>query len=393
MKRYEVAIIGGGVIGCAIACFLVRSHPQRRVCVIERDPTYARASSALSASSIRQQFSTALSVQMSQFGFAFFNGISSRLNTEGKRAPIDIGLTERGYLVLAGGDGESNLRADNAMQCSNGASVELLDAAALGNRFPWLNTSGITLAGYGNKGEGWFDGYAVLQAFRRYAIANTVEFLAAEVVNFASSGSRIDAALTDTGSRVSANMFVNAGGPWAADLCRFLGSELPVSPRKRQVFVFDCADTLENLPMIFDPSGVWCRPEGARFLAGKAPEPDNDPPAADLEQIDYQAFDEQIWPHLAHRVPAFERIKISAAWAGYYAYNAFDQNAILGHHPDLDNFILANGFSGHGMQHAPAVARGIAELINTGGYTSLDLAPLSLDRVRAGTPIVERTVY
>lgn len=381
-KRYHVAVVGGGVIGCAIACFLTAANPQRRVCVLERDPTYRQASSALSASSIRQQFSTPISVHMSQFGFSYLKGIAA-----------DVGLIQRGYLIVTGAGGASAMREDQAMQQANGATVELLDPAALSRRFTWLNSEDVSLASYGARGEGWFDGFSLLQWFRSRAKSNGTDFRTAEVVAFATSGARIDSAITDDNLTVAADVFVNACGPWAAKLCEQLNLELPVSARKRQVFVFDCKAPPANLPMIFDPSGVWCRPEGGRYITGRAPQATNDPPDAPLDQIDYRAFDEAIWPILAHRVPAFESIKLTSAWAGYYALNTFDQNAIVGAHPQMENLLLANGFSGHGMQHAPAVARGIAELIEYGEYRSLDLSPLSFARVQAGKPIVERTVY
>ncbi|MDP6346716.1 MAG: FAD-binding oxidoreductase, partial [Alphaproteobacteria bacterium] len=118
---------------------------------------------------------------------------------------------------------------------------------------------------------------------------------------------------------------------------------------------------------------------------------DQDPDCDDFE-LDYQLFDEVVWPTLAHRVPAFEAIKLSGAWAGLYDYNTFDQNAILGGHPDVAGILFCNGFSGHGIQQSPAVGRATAELIVHGGYRGLDLSAFDYARIPAGRPLREAAV-
>jgi glycine/D-amino acid oxidase-like deaminating enzyme len=141
-----------------------------------------------------------------------------------------------------------------------------------------------------------------------------------------------------------------------------------------------------------DPSGVWFRPEGRFFLCGKSPEIDHEPPAIDLAQVDYTFFDEEVWPLLAARVPAFESVKVINAWAGYYDYNTLDQNAVIGPHPQVRNFYFANGFSGHGAQQAAAAGRAIAELIVHGAFQTIDLSRLGYERIVAGAPLAERNV-
>ena len=138
---------------------------------------------------------------------------------------------------------------------------------------------------------------------------------------------------------------------------------------------------------MIDPSGVYFRHEGQYFISG-GPAAAHARDGLDLSP-DFEQFDELIWPTLAHRVPAFESIKMIRAWAGHYEMNLFDHNALIGRWPGFDNYLIAAGFSGHGMQHAPAAGRGIAELMLRNSYHSLDLSPLSPERLLAGLPISE----
>jgi glycine/D-amino acid oxidase-like deaminating enzyme len=157
--------------------------------------------------------------------------------------------------------------------------------------------------------------------------------------------------------------------------------------------VFSCRTPLPGgMPLVADPSGLWFRPEGALYLAGTSPlpgEPDEDDLPLDAAA---ESFEDKVWPLLAQRVPAFEAVRSSGAWAGYYEVNTFDHNGIVGPHPEVDNLLFANGFSGHGLQHAPGIGRGLAEWIALGRYETLDLAPLGYDRLLAGTPYPEINV-
>lgn len=388
----HVLVIGGGAIGSSVACFLARDFGAR-VTVVERDPSYRFASSALSASSIRQQFSTAINVRLSQASLAFYRRIGDELAIGDERP--DIGLVEPGYLFLASAAGVGILRANHEVQRACGADVELLAPIDLQRRFPWLAVEGVALASLGlstaTSGEGWFDGYSVLQAFRRKAIALGVNYVAAAVERMTSVGGRVVRAQTGDGSALEADAFVLAAGAWSAPLARTLGFDLPVRARKRDVFVFYSPAQLPGCPLMIDPSGLWFRPEGRGFICG-APPRGEDPDDAPLEAIDHGLFDEWIWPHLAARVPAFEALRRTHAWAGYYEYNTFDQNGLVGRVPGTDNAFVACGFSGHGIQQAPAVGRGLAELVATGAYRTLDLAPLSPSRIARGQPLLEANV-
>jgi glycine/D-amino acid oxidase-like deaminating enzyme len=383
----RVLIVGGGVIGCAAAFFLARDFGVRAR-VLERDPAYRFASSALSASSIRQQFSTPINIRLSQESLAFLRRIGDELAIDGERP--QVGLTEPGYLFLATAAGRSVLEANHAVQKTCGAQVALLDPAALKARFPWLAVDDLAGASLGLAGEGWFDGYSVLQAFRRKAGALGARFIPADVRELTVETGGV-ALTTAAGERFDADAVLIAAGAWSAPLAARLGCDLPIVPRKRDVFMFESPARLPACPLVIDPSGFWFRPEGRAFIAGAPPrgaDRDDEP----LEHIDFGLFDEVIWPALAARVPDFEALRVTRAWAGYYEYNPFDQNGLVGRLPGHDRVFVAAGFSGHGMQQAPAVGRAIAELIATGTYRSLDLAPLAPARIAANAPLVERNV-
>ena len=376
----DVFIIGGGVMGSSIAWHL-KSGPAftGKVTVIERDPSYGRASSALSASSIRQQFSTPLNIHLSRYGIGFLRRAHEVLG-------VDLGLKEPGYLFLASKAGEAVLRANHAIQKGEGCAVELLDPAALVRRFPAMSEIGVALASHGTVNEGWFDGPALMAAFRRKARELGAEYVADEVVGLAPH-----AVTLRSGGRIEARTIVLAAGPWSGEVAAMAGIALPVEPRRRSVFVFDVRERLPLLPLTIDPSGVWFRPEERFYLAGTTPADGNDPPGAPLE-VQHQEWDDMVWPVLAERVPAFEAAKVVRSWAGYYEYNTFDQNGIVGRHPEHESLIFATGFSGHGIQQSPAVGRAVAELIVHGSYRTLDLLPFSYERISARRPIRELNV-
>jgi len=384
----RVLVIGGGVMGAATAYFLAARHGIRAT-VFERDPTYSRASSALSASSIRQQFSTGINIRLSQASLEFYRRIGDALSVDGERP--DIGLTERGYLFLATRAGLDVLRANHTMQIACNVPVSLLDAKALHARLPWLATDDLAAGSLGEGGEGWFDGYAALMAFRRKAIALGVSFENQDVCRIDQSGGRFRSLHTGDGRRFDGDALVIAGGAWSAPLALQLGFTLPVVARKRDVFVFTSPAELPACPLVIDPSGVWFRPEGRGFIGG-APPRGADIDDAPLEAVDHGLFDDVIWPTLARRVTGFEALRVTGAWAGYYEYNTFDQNGIVGALPDCANAFVACGFSGHGIQQAPAVGRALAERVALGRYDSLDLTPLSPQRIVERRPLLERSV-
>ena len=392
----DIAIVGGGVIGSAIAYFLA-SDPgfSGQVTVIERDPTYARASTPLSAGGIRQQFSTPENIAIGQFGAAFLKRVPDLLEVEGERP--DIHFVEGGYLFLASEAGRAILERNHATQRAQGVEgTVLLEPDELARRFPWLSLDGLALGCLGVRDEGWFDPFTLLQAFKRKARSLGVTYLKDEVTGIerdsGREGGRITAVTLREGGRLACGTMVNAAGAQAGRLAALAGIALPVAPKKRFVYVFDCRTPIAPLaPLTIDPSGGYFRPEGKGFIGGVSPPEDRDPDSDDLE-VEYDLFEEVVWPALAARVPAFEAIKLTGAWAGHYDYNIVDQNGIVGRHPEIANLIFANGFSGHGLQQSPAVGRAVAELILQGGYRSIDLTRFGYERFARDEPILELNV-
>jgi glycine/D-amino acid oxidase-like deaminating enzyme len=386
----KIVVVGGGVIGSAVAYFLRSMDSSVEVTVLERDPSYARASSALSAASIRQQFSTPLSVQMSLYGIEFLRAIGAQLAVGGEAPSID--LHEGGYLFLATPAGETILRENHALQTSLGAQIRYLPREELQATFPWLNTDDLVAGTYGVSGEGWFDGYGLVQALRKKAQSLGARYLPVEATGLRRTGRRVTQVLTSAGEALDCDVMVNAAGPWARRIAQLLEVDLPVYARRRSIFNVSSPAKLERCPLLIDPTGVYFRPEGTTYICGTSPSADRDPDDLPLDEVDHALFDDVIWPTLAHRVPQFEALRVQHAWSGYYEYNVFDHNAIIGYHPDVDNCVFANGFSGHGLQQGPATGRGVAELILQGRFASLDLSPLGFARVLENRPVVERNV-
>ncbi|WP_261384612.1 NAD(P)/FAD-dependent oxidoreductase [Vannielia litorea] len=398
-SSYDVVIIGGAVIGASVAWHLATSPDfTGTVLVIERDPSFKTSSTALSSSSIRVQFSHATNVAMSLHAGQVIADWPEVMGSETDKP--SLGYHPGGYLFLAETPAqEAELRANHAVQRAVGADVSLWSPEELGAAFPHLHTTDIRLASYGHSGEGWFDSAMMMQGYRARARDHGAELLTGEVTGLTRTGHRITHVALASGETIAAGHVVNASGPRAALTARMAGLHIPVEPRKRTSFVFDCAQSPEGsatvnagrLPLMIDPSGIYVRPEGRYFLTGCAPPVDT---AADFDDFEprHQDFEEIIWPALAARSTAFEALKVVNCWAGHYAMNTLDHNLVVGPSEEVENFHFANGFSGHGLQQAPAVGRGLAELITHGRYTTLDLAPMGYARIAAAARQLETAV-
>ncbi|MCR9257874.1 MAG: FAD-binding oxidoreductase [Alphaproteobacteria bacterium] len=389
-SRAAVAIVGGGAVGSAIAYFLTADPDFTGRCVVvERDPTYETASTTLSCASIRQQFSTPENVAIGLFGADFLRRMPDLLEVDGDRP--DPQFRENGYLFLAGAEGVPILEDNNRIQRAGGADITLLSADDLKARYPWMNTDDLAGASLGMANEGWFDPSLVLNAFKRKARDQGAEYIKAEA-RLLRKGARVVGVRLGSGETILADTVVNAAGPHAGALCRAADIDLPVEPRTRTVFVLKCREKLNPPPpLTIDHTGVYLRPEGDAFLSGVNPPADREPETSALEP-DWSLFEDIIWPSLANRIPAFESLKLERAWAGHYDMNPVDHNGILGPHPEAPGLMLANGFSGHGLQQSPAVGRAISELILSGGYRTLDLSRFAYDRFARGDLILERNV-
>ena len=387
---FDVVIVGGAVVGSAVAYFLAQERAfTGSVLVLERDPSYRDCATTRSLASIRHQFSTPENVRMSIFGTAFIREAGLRLAVDGVAA--DLGFNESGYLFLATAAGQAALRSNHLMQRSEGADVVLLSPAELGTRFPWLHHSDLAGASLGLSGEGWIDAHALMHGLRRKAVALGATVRQGHVVDVSVAHGRVAAVVLADGTRVNCGWLVNAAGTGATALAQRAGLSLPVQSRKRCVYHFGSPARLPRCPLVIDPTGLYFRPEGAGFLCGIAPPEDEDPECHDFE-LPLRDFEDRLWPLLARRVPGFEAARLLSAWAGHYDVNLLDHNLILGPHPELPNLLFANGFSGHGVQQAPAVGRALSELITWGAFCSLDLSALGWRRVLENRPLLELNV-
>jgi FAD-dependent oxidoreductase domain-containing protein 1 len=386
--RYDVVIVGGAIVGSSVAYYLREEGFSGSIALIERDPQFSHSATTLSCASIRQQFSVPENIRLSQFTLGLFRRLEAEFGDG-----ADIGFRENGYLILASGSGVPVLKTNLATQLAEGADIVLEDAAGLRQRFPWMATEGIEAGAFGRTGEGWFDAHAMLMLFRKALRAKDIDFITGAVTGIERNGGSVTAVVLDNGARIEAGWVVNAAGPNAGKVAAMAGIPLPVEPRKRSVFVFEAREKFPDMPLVIDPTGIYVRPEGTVYITGGADPEATDGPAdpADFEP-DWPQFEEIIWPLLATRIPAFEAIKATRAWAGHYDYNTLDQNGVIGPHPEVANFLFANGFSGHGLQQAPAVGRAIAELVAHGGYRSIDCSAFGYERIAEGRPFRELNV-
>ena len=386
----DVVIVGGAVMGASAAYWLTRMAPGLRVLVVERDPSFARAATALSVASIRQQFSTGVNVAISAFGIRFIRDFQTQLGHD--VGVPSLGLTENGYLFLGQSAEAPRVMAEHAaLQRAHGAATEVWTPAQVQARFPWLEVGDLTAGSFGPRDEGWFDNMGLLGGFRAAARVQGARFVTDEVVGVRVAGRLVTGVDLVAGGAVDCGAVINAAGTRAAGFARMAGLDLPVEPRKRTVFVIDAPNARHpDAPLLVD-AGFYLRPERQHWITATVPD-DDGPCEADDFEPDLHLFEDAIWPQLYARAPGFDAVKVVRHWVGHYDYNTLDQNALLGPYPQLPNFHAMNGFSGHGLQQAPAVGRGIAEHVLHGGWQSLDLSDLSVARVATGRAFLEQAI-
>lgn len=393
-KTYDVVIVGGAMYGSSISWFLSNNPDfNGRVLVVERDQTYEFTSTAHTNSCIRQQFSNEVNIRISQFGAEFIKNFREFMGND-ERVPNVI-LQSFGYMYLA--DNEqfaATLQENQKTQARLGAGTKHMSAEEIHRDYPFYKVDDIVGANHNLVDEGYFDGNTLFDWWRRSAKEKGVEYVTNEVVSMTlnANGTRVDSVTLKSGDVIHCGIVVNASGPRAVVTSRMAGIEIPVEPRKRYTFIFDAEQPLDrDLPLTIDPTGVHMRTDGQYYLAGCPPDDD---PAVDYNDFvqDHTIWEEKVWPIIANRIPQFEAIKLTNSWVGHYAFNTLDQNAIIGPHTKVENFIFVNGFSGHGFQQSPAVGRGVAEMITFGEYRSLDLSQFSFARIERGEKFDEKAI-
>ncbi len=388
LESARVVIVGGAIIGSFCAWSLRKAGFAGSITVVERDPTYQFSSTALSAAGIRTQFATPANIQMSLYAAQMFRSIKSVFGDD-----ADIGYREKGYLILGGPGQVLERTAAAQMQRAYGADIAVLGPDELAARFPGFAFDDVGVGTFGVQHEGWFDAWSLLSLVRKAARNAGVTYVDATVQSFESTSTKVTGVKLSTGQSIPCDFCVLAAGALSGRLVATLGIELPVVPKKRTVFSFRSPFKLENFPMLFDSSGIWVRPEGQGYIGGIQPSAERDVDADGDFEPHHDLMEEVFWPLLATRIPAMEQLRLNRAWAGHYEVNTLDHNGVVGAHDELANLIFATGFSGHGVMHAPAVGRGIAELVTAGEFLSIDMSPLSWSRIRSATPLHESIVY
>jgi len=430
-NKCEYLIVGGGIMGQSLAYNLWRtlenSTPVKaahefaaQILLIEKDPTLQESSTLLSVGGIRTQFSQSANVQLSMLTADFMKNINQHLQVAGGEE-VDIQLNPRGYLMLATENGCEQLMENYETQKKAGAKIQLFNEERLKQIYPWLNTEGIVLGSLGIENEGWFDPSLYVNAFKNKLKTFPVKNITGKVVgsklkqeevgeNYTQmvvDGVYIELPDVDKPVFIKSRKVINCAGADAAQFAEFCGvgleaedgdpllvNPLPVERRKRYVYVVHCPDApMMDMPMVCDPSGFYIRREGlgGKYICGKSPQEDCEPTTDDLS-VDHDYFQEEIWPSLAHRIPAFEKLKVTSAWAGYYDYNTFDQNAIIGPHPVVPNLFFLNGFSGHGIQQAYGASLALSEMLVKEEAVSADVSAFSFNRIPAQVRFLEKNI-
>ena len=393
-SSYDVVIVGGAIFGSSVAWFLSNNLDfDGSVLVVEKDPTYEFASTTHTNSCMRQQFSREINVRVSQFAAEFVKNFRDFMGND-PRVP-ELPFRSYGYMYLADNETFAEaLKESQKVQAACGAGTRIMSVDEIRRDYPFYNLDDIVLGSHNLIDEGYFDGHTLFDWWKRSAREKGTEYVTNEVIAMTrnTAGNKVESVTLKSGEVIACGTVVNASGPRAVLTSRMAGIDIPVEPRKRYTFIFDAQHPLDrNLPLTIDPSGVHVRSDGTYYLAGCPPDDDSAVDYDDFVQ-DFSIWEEKAWPAIATRIPQFETIKLINSWVGHYAFNTFDQNAILGPHTEVENFIFVNGFSGHGLQQSPAMGRGTAELIAYGEYRTLDLTPFNYARIEQNKPFIEQAV-
>jgi glycine/D-amino acid oxidase-like deaminating enzyme len=394
-KNYDVVIIGGAIMGSSTAWFL-KDNPDFKgsILVVERDPSYEKCATNFSNSCIRLQFSEPLNVKISQFGADFIKNLRRYMGGD-ERVP-DLRIQNFGYLYLANSQaGAQVLRECRDVQVPLGAGTRILSPHEIKNEFPFYDVDDLVAGSINTVDEGYWEGVTVFDWFKKVARERGAEYVANAVtgMNKNAGGDKIESVTLATGEVIGCGFVVNASGTRGSITAKMAGIEIPVEPRKRMSYVFTAEKPLDQvLPLTIDPSGVHFRQDGkSSYIVGGHTGEDVSPDHDDFSS-DLALWEDFIWPTMATRIPQFEAVKVIREWAGHYDYNVLDQNAILGPHPDIRNFLFMNGFSGHGLQQSPAMGRATAEWIAYGEFRALDMTPFSFQRIVENRPFLEKAI-
>ena len=381
----RVTIIGGASMGWATAYHVTRLAPDIEITVVEKDPSLRYSSTLLSDGNVRIQFNLEENILISKYAMECLENFQRDM-TIGDFSP-DPAMRRQGNLFLVDESGKEHADSGLATQQRLGCDSLWLEMSEITARFPALETEQL-IGGTFGPNDGSVDPSAVVEGYRRASISGDATLAHGTVLRLVTSQGSISAVELEDGTVLESDAVVVCAGAWSPGLLATVGVHLPVDPVMRTVYVVSGAvPEADRLPSFFLPSGVYVLPEADStfFMAWST---DTDPVGFDFTPAPRSKFYDVIWPELAAVFPAFDRLEVTGSWAGLYAQNRLDANAMVGEWPEIDGLFMATGFSGHGFQQCHAVGRHLAELI-TKTEPSLDLRRLGPERVRTGTPVLE----
>jgi FAD-dependent oxidoreductase domain-containing protein 1 len=381
----DVVIIGGGVVGSSIAWHLREHGFTGPVVVIERDRSYFRASSQLAMGGIRQQFCTAVTVQMVQHGVGFWRSFDRRMGTPGERPRA--WFRQRGYLFLADAATAPALMRRYELERRAGARVRMLAPDEIRELVPdaWLDD---IIFGMLGPEDGYANPREVLSGFHRAAAAAGVEYREGTVTSLTLDGSRVTGVTLEDGTAIAAGVVVNAAGAWAGRIAGLAGVAVPVSPMRQMLFRCTLPRHWPyHFPMLIDPGGLHWRHDDPEEPGGDdrivlAFTNWNEPEGENFA-VDESRWAREFYPAMVRRVPALAGVRDVYGWSGLYEMTP-DHNPVLGEHPDRQGLIFANGFSGHGLMMSPATGVVVSEMIRLGRSETFDVSIFAPDRFERG---------
>jgi sarcosine oxidase subunit beta len=384
METADVVIVGGGIVGSSIAYHLAEAGCAS-VLVVERETHQGKGSTGKSMGGVRAQFATPVNIQMSLYSIAFYASFDERLGHP-------AGYKPQGYLFVATSARHLEyLRTNQEKQKALGlTTARMASADEIRNMFPQLRSDDVVGGSFCST-DGFVDPYSAMVGFMTRAVELGARLWRnTEVTAIHVDGHGVTGVETTRGP-VATRTVVNAAGPWAAQVAKFAGVELPVEPLRRMLVPTEPFDQFpHSAPMIIDMSnGFHFRPESLGFLLAW-----NDPEEAPGFKTDFEpGFIEKVLTRAADRVPCFENLAVNPkrAWAGLYEMTP-DHHPILGPVAEVSGFFLANGFSGHGVMHAPATGKILSDLILHQRCDLVDTSLLALNRYREGRLIEETAV-
>lgn len=386
-KEFDVVIIGGGIVGSSVAYNLLDQNPDLKVAVLEPDPTYEYASALRSSGGCRVQFTQPENILMSLYSIDFIKNIKEKLKL--KKHEVNVDWVEGGYLFLVPPESVDALTKNVEFQRSLGCTVELLTPAQLKAKYPSMYVDDLG-AGALTPHDGWCDPYGLLWGMRHKAVELGATYIPERFISANYTNDEVTSITLENGTSLTAKHFVNAGGAWSGEIAAKFDMHLPISPMKRYEHYFTPAEPMEHLPYVKDLARLAFRSEGPGFSGGLV---DGEARRGFNFDVDHDYWERIVWPAVAYRFPALEVAKCHRTWSGLYEQNELDGNPVIGAwNSKLKNLYTVAGFSGHGMMHAPAAGRGIAELINYGEFKTIDLTNLGYERVENNQPYREQGI-